>query len=169
MDHIGLITLREELREDCRVAAEAFRLAQTRFTAGTDAALEGCAHHVVRFYNIIEQMGLRIAKAFENHIDDDSGWHSELIRRSSTPIQGIRPAFFPAELRQPLQELRAFRHVIHHAYDLELDCEKLALVLKCAARVEPVLTALCEDFVRQIAVQENYPGFDPPPPAKNNV
>jgi hypothetical protein len=62
--------------------------------------LEGCAHHLARLYNVIEQMGTRIARAVENQIEDDRGWHAELIRRLSIPVAGVRLAYFPENLRQ---------------------------------------------------------------------
>jgi hypothetical protein len=67
MDRLGLVTLKDELVQDCVVAEKAVCLAELRFQEGTDSGMEGCAHHLVRFYNIVEQMALRIAKAFENH------------------------------------------------------------------------------------------------------
>lgn len=36
MDQLGLMTLREELRQDCRVASDAAHLAQKRFEEQTD-------------------------------------------------------------------------------------------------------------------------------------
>jgi hypothetical protein len=63
-------------------------------------------------FNAIEQMGLRVAKAFENNIDDEQGWHTGLLKRLSLDIPGIRPALLPAELRLPLHELKGFRHVL---------------------------------------------------------
>jgi hypothetical protein len=59
-----------------------------------------------------------IAKAFENNIDDEQGWHMESMRRLSIDIPGVRPALFPGALAADLQELRGFRHVVRHAYDL---------------------------------------------------
>lgn len=155
MELIGLITLRDEMREDCRVAGDAARLAALRSEEGTESGLEASAHYLARFYNIVEQLALRTAKAFENHIDDDRGWHTELIRRLSISIGGIRPALFPVELAQPLRELRAFRHVFTHAYDLQLDRDKLKLLLKYCHQVNERLQGACEDFIRQIARQEN--------------
>jgi len=111
--------------------------------------------YLARFYNIVEQLALRAAKAFENHIDDDRGWHTELIRRLSIPIEGIRPALFPAELGQPLRELRAFRHVFTHAYDLQLDRDKLKLLLKYCQQVERQLRAACDGFIGAVARQED--------------
>lgn len=82
------------------------------------------------------------------------GWHAELISRLAIRIEGVRPAPFPAELRQPLRELRGFRHVFTHAYDLELDPDKLKLLLKYAAQVTSKLRLICADFIRQVAAQE---------------
>jgi hypothetical protein len=47
-----------------------------------------------RLGSAAEQLGLRIAKAFENNIDDERGWHMELLRRLSLTIPGIRPRLF---------------------------------------------------------------------------
>ena len=66
----------------------------------------------------------------------------------------MRPALFPEELRQPLHELRAFRHVFVHAYDLELDPEKLALVLRYGRSVAKVLPQLVTRFVSEVAREQ---------------
>lgn len=157
MDRLGLVTLKDELLQDCVVAEKAVCLAELRFQEGTDSGTEGCAHHLVRFYNVVEQMALRIAKAFENHIDDERGWHTELIRRLSIAIEGVRPAFFLTTMGQPLRELRSFRHVINHAYDLELDRDKLVLLLKYARQVAPGLKSLVQSFVDEVSVREGWP------------
>ena len=159
MDLLELQTLADELAEDRVVAVSAFELAARRFEEGSPAGYDSSAHHVARCYNVIEQMALRVAKAFENAVDDEKGWHTELIRRLSIRISGVRPAFFPEELRQPLQELKAFRHVFVHAYDLELDPEKLALVLKYGRRVADVLPRLVATFVSEVAKEQ---GLDLP-------
>jgi hypothetical protein len=120
--------LREEMRDDCRVALDACRKATARFERKEEVAYEACAHQLCRMYNAIEQMGLRVAKAFENNIDDEQGWHSSLLHRLAIGIGGVRPALVPASLKLPLQELKAFRHVFVHAYELELDPEKLTVI-----------------------------------------
>lgn len=81
MDSIALQTLRDEILTDCQVAIEAQRTTSKRFETGEIAGYEACAHHLCRMYNAIEQMGLRIAKAFENNIDDEQGWHTALLGR----------------------------------------------------------------------------------------
>src|SRR5438876_10358253 len=96
-------------------------------------------------------MGLRVAKAFENSIDDEKAWHGALLNRLAISIEGIRPALVPEDLKLPLRELKDFRHVFVHAYELELDPEKLALLLKYARRVADRLPQTVEEFVRRVA------------------
>jgi len=154
MDDIALQTLREEMLDDCRVALEAYQKAVVRFERKEEVAYEGCSHQLCRMYNAIEQMGLRVAKVFENNIDDEQGWHSALLNRLAIKIEGIRPALVPQQLKLPLQELKAFRHVFVHAYELDLDPEKLALLLKYARTIADQLRALVEEFIRQVAREQ---------------
>jgi len=154
MDRLELQTLRGELLNDCRVAAEAFHKAVERFQRQDEIGREACAHQLSRMYNVLEQMGLRVAKVFENSIDDEKGWHGALLTRLALRIEGVRPALIPQELKLPLNELKSFRHVFVHAYDLELDPEKLALVLKYARQVAECLPALAERFVCSVAREQ---------------
>jgi len=154
MDDIALQTLRGEMLDDCRVAVEAYGKAKARFERKDEVGYEACAHQLCRMYNAVEQMCLRVAKAFENNIDDEQGWHSALLNRLAIRIEGIRPALVPQELKLPLQELKAFRHVFVHAYELELDPEKLALVLKYARAVADQLQARVDAFIREVAREQ---------------
>ena len=156
MDELGFITLLAEIRADVQVVGSAVNTASERFQVGSIEGLEGCAHHLSRAFNVIEMMSQRVARAFENHIDNASGWHAELIARLSLEIPGIRPALYPAELRQELKGMRTFRHVFTHAYDLMLDRESLALVLKGAMKVEAELGNLVEVFARKVETSNGW-------------
>lgn len=151
MDDIALLTLSRELEKDGEVAAAAFALAVQRLDENSPSGLEGCAHHLARFFNVIEQIALRVAKTFENNIDDEKGWHAELIRRMTLEIPGVRPALWTEAVVQPLRELRAFRHVFTHAYDLTLDPDKLRLLLKYAGAINGELAFLIGEFVHNAA------------------
>lgn len=146
MDELALAVLKAEVAEDCRVLGQTAMLARTRIGSGNDPELEACAFQLARFYNIVEQLALRLAKAFENNIDDEQGWHMELIRRMSITIPGVRPALFSSELVSDLQELRGFRHVVRHAYDLSLKKNKLLPLLDSAERVAALLPPACDAF-----------------------
>jgi hypothetical protein len=159
MDDIELATLSRELAKDCAVGAAAATLAEQRFREASPSSYEGCAHHLARLDNVLEQMGRRVAKAFENTIDDEKGWHSELIRRLTLDIPGVRPAFWPEAILHPLRELRAFRHLFTNAYDLNLDPDKLRLLLKYANEIVHSLTPLAGDFSKCVATMH---GVTPP-------
>ncbi len=150
MDAVGLTTLETEVRDDLRVMREALAAAQDRFRQPHPAGLEAAAHHLQRFYNAFEQTGLRLAQAFENHIGDASGWHSTILQRLALEIPGVRPALLPPELKAPLNELRGFRHVVVHAYDLVLDPARVGARIDDARRVMALLPEACDRFFTRV-------------------
>lgn len=151
MDELTLAVLRAEAAEDCRVLMETAALARTRLGNASDPELEACAFQLARLYNLIEQLALRVAKAFENNIDDEHGGHMELIRRLSIDIPGVRPPLLSSELVSDLQELRGFRHVVRHAYELTLKKEKIVPLVDAAERVAKLTPAACDKFFSRIA------------------
>jgi hypothetical protein len=156
MDELGYKTLMAEIRADVQVAVLATGIATTRLEVGNIEGLEGCAFHLCRAFNVIEMLSQRVARAFENHIDNPSGWHAELIARLSLEIPGVRPALYPPELRQELKGMRSFRHVFSHAYDLQLDRDALTLVLKGSRKVAEALPLLVDVFAAKVAAQEGW-------------
>lgn len=151
MDRVAVVVLRREIEADCALAREAAGLARERFEGRTARDLEATAYQLVRCYNAIEQGGLRVAKAFENQIDDESAWHAELMRRLTLDIPGIRPALFGSDDLVHLRELRGFRHVIVHAYDLSLEPERMELVLTHASSLMDVLDERVASFFETVA------------------
>ena len=150
MDSITLKVLEAELREDVRVAQMAAQLAATRLLKASAVDREGCAFQLCQFYNVFENMCLRVAKAFENHIDDPTRWHAELLRRMALSIPSVRPALLSERLVPDLQELKGFRHVVHHAYDLSLDQDRLTLLTQAADRVQAALPGMIETFLKSV-------------------
>ena len=150
MDELTLAVLKAEVAEDCRVLAQTAALARERFDGGREADLEACAFQLARLYNVMEQLALRIAKAFENNIDDEHGWHMELIRRLTIAIPEVRPPLFSLELASDLQELRGFRHVVRHAYDLVLKKDKVTALLDAAERVAVTTPDACDTFFKSV-------------------
>ena len=159
MDAIELITLRQELLRDTEVAESAMATARERFAGDGAAQEEACAFHLCRLFNVVEQMALRVARRFENSIDDPARWHAELIRRMTLDIPGVRPPLFSRELAAPLGELRGFRHVFTHAYDLVLRREKLALLL---ADADLAISPLREHVLRFVEGVAKLHGIQQP-------
>jgi hypothetical protein len=83
-----------------------------------------------QLYTAIEDIFIRIAKTFENTIEDLQKFHTELLKRMSIEINGHRPAVIGDDTFIYLNKLRAFRHFIRHAYDYELDKDELILLQK---------------------------------------
>lgn len=81
-----------------------------------------------QLYTAIEDLLKQTAKAFENHIEELSGYHKGLLTRLNTEIPGIRPSVIRSESFGLLDKIRAFRHFIRHAYDCELEEKELRLI-----------------------------------------
>lgn len=151
MDDVALATLRREMVEDCEAAMAASDAAAMVFSETGLGRLAGCAHYISRFFNVVEQMGLRVAKAFENNIDEDKGWPTELVRRMSLDIPGIRPALFTKRTEALLQHLRGFRHIVAHAYNIEFDPRQMELQLDYAREVAKELRPSVDRFIAGVA------------------
>jgi len=86
------------------------------------------AMRVQQFYTALEDLFKQIAKSFENHIENMSNFHKELLSRINTEIPKIRPAVISNKSLLLLDKVRSFRHFIRHAYDCELDENELILI-----------------------------------------
>jgi len=91
--------------------------------------LAGAAYLLHNIYNALENSFEQISRSFENHVNDASKWHKELLSKMFLDIPGIRPAVFVQNHRGILNELRGFRHVFRHSYDFEIDPQKLQIVI----------------------------------------
>jgi hypothetical protein len=114
------------------------------------AALGYSVHNL---YGAIEAYALRIAKAFENHLDERS-WHRSVVRRMAVEVPGTRPRVWSLELTEHVDELRRFRHAFRHIYDSGLDPRKLMIAQD---HVEPAVEgviaahAVFVDELRELA------------------
>lgn len=69
----------------------------------------------------------------------------DLIQRLSLNLEGIRPAFIPQIQIQNVRELKGFRHVTGHAYDLVLKADRLAELVHIADEVAVALPHWCAE------------------------
>jgi len=105
----------------------------------TPGPIESTAYQLHNLYNAVEDLFKIVANAFENHVTDLSQWHTELLRRMSLKISGVRPALLSQEIADQLNELRAFRHFFRHAYNIRLDFGRVEQNLEVAQNVRPLL------------------------------
>lgn len=105
------------------------------------------AYRLHNLYNAFENIFENVATTFENALDDSAHWHAQLLERMRLDLSPIRPAVIDGAAYDSLDELRRFRHVFRHAYDVDLDPQRLELVLTKALELKEVCRSQFEAFL----------------------
>lgn len=92
--------------------------------------LISAAYHLSGIYSCLEDIFSKIAKVFENRIENPASWHKELLERMRITVPGIRPAVIKEVLFPTIDEMRGFRHVFRSSYVFSLDTERVDRVAK---------------------------------------
>lgn len=117
-----------------------------RYKATNDYSyLVETAFYLNQLYSGYEKVFHEVAEVFENTVDNPR-WHKSLLERMRLAIEGLRPALIDEETFRCLNELRTFRHFFRHAYDTDLEPEKIALVVKKALRLKDLWAGDCQAF-----------------------
>lgn len=95
------------------------------------AALGYTIHNL---YNAFESYFLRVAKFFENNLEQDH-WHRSLISRMTLEIEEVRPALFDFDFSLKVDELMRFRHLFRNLYKTPLVPEKVLFANGYAAGI----------------------------------
>lgn len=90
---------------------------------GEDAQAALALHHV---YTGVETVIERCTVAIEGSRPTGPDSHRALLEAAALEIPDVRPALISQELVDGLNELRTFRHFLHHAYMATLDTARLA-------------------------------------------
>jgi hypothetical protein len=108
-------------------------------------------HHA---YGSLESIMVRVARLLENDVPVGADWHQALLHSMSLDIDGIRPAVFSGATISVLRRLLGFRHFFRHAYAVELDAQRLAIlreeIIAKAAAILAELDAL-DQFLSGVA------------------
>lgn len=156
MDAAGLTVLITELRADCAVAQNAAAKASQRLEETSPGRLEACAYELNRFYNVFERMLERICEEFENHFERHGDYHERLLHRLALDLPGIRPAFIPSAELESIRELKGFRHLMRHAYDLTLREDRLAELARSGTRLAEALPTWSREFERKVRAEQGW-------------
>lgn len=105
------------------------------------------AYRLHNVYNAFENIFRNVADAFENSLDDQAGWHAQLLQRMRLDLTPVRPALIDDPAYEKLDELRRFRHLFRSAYGVKLDPERLALVFRKARELRPLARAQVTSFL----------------------
>jgi len=156
MDALGLTVLLTELEVDCGVVADASQKSTARLREKHPGHLEACAYEVARLYNVLEKMLEQICVEFENHFEKRGDYHEKLLQRLSLNLEGIRPAFIPRNQIQNIRELKGFRHLTRHAYDLVLKEARLTEIVGLAEQVAREVPTWCREFGESVRRQQGW-------------
>jgi len=156
MDAVGLTVLLREMEVDCAVVRDAAQKAALRLRERGPGHAEACAYELARLYNTLEKMFERICEAFENHFEKRGDYHERLVQRLTLDLPGIRPAFIPGGSAPAVRELKGFRHVVRHAYDLELKGERLEELSALAGQLATDLPGWCAVFGQRVRTEQGW-------------
>lgn len=156
MDAAGLTILLKELEMDCGIAGDAAGKAVERMRQDSPGHLEACAYELARFYTTFERMLERICDEFENHFDKRGDYHERLLQRLSLNLEGIRPAFIPTGMLEVLRELKGFRHLVRHAYDVMLRADRLTELSQLVEQVAAKLPHWCAEFGEKVRSEQGW-------------
>lgn len=111
--------------------------------------MEALAYQLHNLYGACKQLFELIARAFENQVDGPT-YHVDLLRRMKAEITGVRTAFLSEELATALNELRGFGHFFRHAYDAELDGDRVDALAATALGLRRALRDTLKRFLARL-------------------
>jgi len=150
MDRIALQILEDGWAQDARVMQRAAATLQARLAESSEGRFAAAAYEINRIYNILEKAFERLCETFENHLEKKGRYHDSLIERVSLELTGIRPAFLPSDAIRAVRELKGFRHLFRHAYDLDLDPERVRAAAGNATRCVGEFERWCREFLATV-------------------
>ena len=156
MDALGLTILERELAADAVILREASAMATLRLQERAGGFAEASAYELARFYTVLEKAFERVCLAFENHFDKRQDYHERLLQRMVLNLPGIRPAFVPTAELSALRDLKGFRHVVRHAYDLNLRPTRLAELATDAARLADSFPRWTAIFAAAVRLEQEW-------------
>ena len=95
------------------------------------------------FYTSLETAFKRVVKEMEGDLPTGESWHRDLLEVVSLKIEGVRPPLISAEIREQLDKLRRFRHVVRHGYEYDLDWMQMAPLVE---ELPEITEQLAKDF-----------------------
>ena len=143
------LLLERSIQKDLEAIERLFAAIGTEDLAddASEEALIVLAYRLHNLYNAFENIFQNIAATFENTLDDSARWHAQLLERMRLDAMPIRPAVIDDTAYDALDELRRFRHLFRYAYDMELDPQRLRLVLTKALQLKAIYRPQFERFL----------------------
>lgn len=150
MEKAQLAVLEAEVQNQLSEIEKAYQRIEERKKTKTRVELESLSFWLHNLYCAFEDLFEIVARFFENNITNRDHYHIELLKRMTMPIAGVRPALLSEETYPWFDKLRAFRHVIRHAYVYDLDERQVTLVLEDALKLKSRYPKEVDHFLKQL-------------------
>lgn len=156
MDAAGLTILLKEMEVDCAVVQDAAEKAVQRVARESPGHLEATACELSRLFTAFERLLERVCEEFENHFEKRGDYHEKLLQRMALNLDEIRPAFIPEDRLPAPRDLKGFRHVMRHAYDLTLGQDRLAELADLGQRLSRELPGRCREVGEKVRIEQRW-------------
>ncbi|HID93074.1 MAG TPA: hypothetical protein EYP60_03155 [bacterium (Candidatus Stahlbacteria)] len=152
-----LLELKARVKAGIEAIEEIFEKLEKLKGKKTEYEVISAGYYLHNLYCAFEDIFESVSAIFGNQVEDELQWHRELLLRMKLDIKGLRPRLISAEVYKILDELRRFRHIFRHAYEYELDPEKIEVVLQKIPRLKNSYRKDMEkfiDFLDKVVQQE---------------
>ena len=150
MEKERVALLQAELQSRTQAIANIYLKLDDRKGRRGKVAVESLAYQLHNLYCAFEDLFRAVAVAFENNIDHKTRHHTELLKRMTYTIEGVRPALLSHDSFMLLDNLRAFRHFFRHAYSYDLDERKVRIVLEDAIKLRILYARDVQTFMQNL-------------------
>jgi uncharacterized protein YutE (UPF0331/DUF86 family) len=117
--------------------------------------LSAMATFLHNFYSGIENIMKRIAASLDNDIPSGTSWHTDLLKRMSIEIAGIRKNVFSEDTINELTDYLSFRHMFIHSYGFELKWSKMQLLVESIRKVFAKVKQDIDNFLNYLDQSEH--------------
>lgn len=121
--------IRKELPALRGVATRAERSIAEFRVGNDDRYVDAAALNLHALYAGLERLFELIARTIDESMQASATWHTELLSQMASSLTDVRPAVISDDLRNRLDRLRGFRHVVRNAYTFNLDPAQIAILV----------------------------------------
>jgi len=135
----------EEINKAVQRAKKAWEFAQKKDEI---LYLDSLALNLHSFYNGIERIFERVAENIDEFKPGNINWHQEILNQMTLEVPNIRPALISQDLKEKLDEYRAFRHVVRNIYSHNFRVDKMKNLIESIDKIYSEIESSLQDFCK---------------------
>lgn len=135
----------EEINKAVQRAKKAWEFAQKKDEI---LYLDSLALNLHSFYNGIERIFERVAENIDEFKPGNINWHQEILNQMTLEVPNVRPALISQDLKEKLDEYRAFRHVVRNIYSHNFKVDKMKNLIESIDKIYNEIESNFQDFCK---------------------